>query len=191
MNARETRRSVALCAAAFSLLSFSCAHRGAQNAGEPTSAAGPVPSAVTMDAAVPMIHRPGAAIPDTISPAAERAALLRESAPRSDVLASPLQNDNPRELALARCRQQEHCGFVGQGKKYVSPEQCLVVVLEQQRDRLVRYSCPMTTDTAALQHCIETVRMSDCAQPFASFDQLDACPASLICRGSNAALPRP
>jgi hypothetical protein len=195
MKTRGTRLRDSVCAASFGLLSVSCAHRGSQHGAESTSAASPAPppaslSAVSMDAAIPMIAT-DAALPDAISPEAERAALLRESAPHKDVLASPLQNDNPRELALARCHQQERCGLVGHGKKYMSSEQCLIVVLQEQRDRLIRYSCPSNTDVAALRRCTDTVRMSDCAQTFTSFDQLEACPSSLICRGTNSALPRP
>lgn len=136
-----------------------------------------------------MVVATDAALPETIAPEAERAALLRESAPRKDVLASPLQHDNPRELAQARCAQQERCGMVGSGKKYMSSAQCLIVVLEEQRDGLVRYSCALNADHSALQRCLETVRMLDCQQPFTSFDQLDACSSARICRGSNSALP--
>jgi hypothetical protein len=187
----------ARCAVLLVLPSLSCAHRGTQHgsqevATEPAPSASPAPAtAPSMDAAIGVVTASDASLPDAISPAVERAALLRESAPGKDLLASPLQNDNPHELVRARCLQQERCGMVGHGKRYMSPEQCQTVILEEQRDRLVRYSCPRSTAGSVLQDCLEALRMADCAQAFTSFDRIEACASSRICQGSNSTLPAP
>jgi hypothetical protein len=118
--------------------------------------------------------------------------LQRELAPRPDIVSPSMQqHDNPRALAMVRCQQQERCGFVREGGKYLQPAQCLAVVREEQRDLLKDYSCPMSTDTLALQNCLEAVRAMDCAQPFGRFRELAACNPARICGGSNAAIPTP
>ncbi|HEX5659269.1 MAG TPA: DUF6184 family natural product biosynthesis lipoprotein [Polyangiales bacterium] len=101
------------------------------------------------------------------------------------------QHDTPRALAMARCQQQQRCGYVREGGKYVLPEQCLTVVLAEQQDRLQPYACPMSTDVPQLQGCLEAVRAMDCAFPFSSFDGLEECDPARVCSGANPAVSAP
>jgi hypothetical protein len=191
---RRNTVSSALPALVLASSALACAHRPArsrENVEQPpstsqgSSAAFPSGDAGVSDSA------PGE-YASTNRPMDAATPLQRELAPRADIVSQSMQqHDNPRVLARVRCQQQERCGFVRQGSKYILPEQCLTVVLEQQRDRLVKYSCPTSTDTLALQNCLEAVRAMDCAAPFGGFDDLLACSSARICRGTNVAIPTP
>ncbi|HEX5659948.1 MAG TPA: DUF6184 family natural product biosynthesis lipoprotein [Polyangiales bacterium] len=192
MTSRDTFRSALLSLVLGSNV-LACAHRATTREDvEPLPPASPGLSAGVpgSDAGMSHLGRGGDTAGERLMDAATP--LQRELALRPDVVSQSMQqHDNPRALATVRCQQQERCGFVRQGGKYILPEQCLTVVLEEQRDRLVQFSCTESTDTLALQSCFEAVRTMDCAAPFGGFDDLAQCSPARICRGTNAVIPAP
>lgn len=100
---------------------------------------------------------------------------------RQDIPEQGMRTRAPWSIALARCQQQQRCGFLGLGGAHPSLEACVAAVMERERARLAAFACDTDAREQQLGLCLTQVRTLDCALPFEAIDDLGHCDPRAVC----------
>ena len=89
--------------------------------------------------------------------------------------------DHPaNRLAVAACQRKQECDEIGDGKAHVSQQACLMSARRHAHEELDKLSCENGLDPKALDQCLKSVRISECAL-VDSITRQDACSKHVLC----------
>lgn len=93
-------------------------------------------------------------------------------------LADPAHPAN--RLGTAACERKQECDEIGDGKSHASPQACLMATRRHAHEELDKLSCENGLDNKALESCLKSVRISECAL-VDSITRQDACAKHTLC----------
>lgn len=96
----------------------------------------------------------------------------------SPELADPAHPAN--RLGTAACERKQECDEIGDGKSHATQQSCLMATRRHAHEELGRLSCENGLDNNALEHCLKSVRIAECAL-VDSITKQDACAKHTLC----------
>lgn len=83
-------------------------------------------------------------------------------------------------LGTAACERKQECDEIGDGKPHSSPQACLMTARRHAHVELDQLSCENGLDETALERCVKSMRMAECALTN-SIAKHDACAKHTLC----------
>lgn len=83
-------------------------------------------------------------------------------------------------LSTATCERKQECDEIGDGKSHASQQACLTSSRRHAHDQLDQLNCENGLDGKALDECVKSVRIAECAL-VDSITRQDACSRQVLC----------
>jgi hypothetical protein len=87
------------------------------------------------------------------------------------------------DVARTRCTHEEHCGRVGDDKRFSNDVACVEAMKERVSSGINARLCPEGVRPEGLRACLDAVRNLSCT---VGYDAVPACERASICAGVNA-----
>lgn len=83
-------------------------------------------------------------------------------------------------ISRATCERKQECDDIGEGKSRASMQACLTTAGRNAHDQLDQLNCENGLDGKALDQCVKSVRIAECAL-VDSITKQDACSKQVLC----------
>ena len=83
-------------------------------------------------------------------------------------------------ISRVMCEHKQECDEIGEGKSRANMQACLTASQRQAHDQLDQLNCENGLDGKALDQCVKSVRIAECAL-VDSITKQDACSKQVLC----------